>query len=68
MKPENETSKRGESKYAKKRASGNMMYGPGCCGHTVSEEQLVRARRAAYDEQRIARFNALVKRYEGDRA
>ena len=24
----------GDSKYARKVKAGNMMYGPGCCGHT----------------------------------
>jgi hypothetical protein len=30
------TRSNGKSKYAAKRASGNMMYGPGCCGHSYA--------------------------------
>lgn len=29
-----------ESKYAKKRRSGNMMYGPGCGANKVTEQQV----------------------------
>lgn len=33
-----------KSKYAEKRESGNMMYGPGCCAHTVQITDAVRER------------------------
>lgn len=41
-----------ESKYAKKRNSGKMMYGPGCCAHTIGEKQIrdARARARGYAE------------------
>lgn len=28
------------SKYAEKKARGNMMYGPGCCAHSLTTEQM----------------------------
>lgn len=28
-----------KSKYAEKKARGNMMYGPGCCAHSLTPEQ-----------------------------
>ena len=33
------TEGKGDSKYAIKRASGKMMYGPGCCGHGTRRKQ-----------------------------
>lgn len=36
-----------QSHYAKKRASGNMMYGPGCCAHTVTQSQIEAAKKRA---------------------
>lgn len=37
-----------QSKYATKRESGKMMYGPGCCANKMSDGQLAsaKARRA----------------------
>lgn len=29
-----------KSKYAEKRESGRMMYGPGCCAHKVTNAQV----------------------------
>lgn len=34
-----------ESKYAKKKAAGNQMYGPGCCGNKLTPEQMASMRR-----------------------
>ena len=28
-----------KSKYARKRAAGNQMYGPGCCAHKIRTSQ-----------------------------
>lgn len=36
-----------ESKYAKKKASGKQLYGPGCCAHSVTPAEIVRAQRHA---------------------
>jgi hypothetical protein len=36
-----------ESKYAKKRTSNKMMYGPGCCAHTVTDTDVRRAKEEA---------------------
>ena len=33
--------------YAAKRESGNMMYGPGCCAHSVTQAQMNAARAQA---------------------
>lgn len=41
------TEQKNESKYAKKRASGRQMYGPGCCTHKVTSAQVERAAEAA---------------------
>lgn len=35
------------SKYGKKRASGKMMYGPGCCAHHISQAEVDKARQRA---------------------
>jgi len=40
-------STRKESKYGQKRTSGKMMYGPGCCAHTISADQVRKAKEEA---------------------
>ena len=40
-------SDRKKSRYAEKRAKGNMMYGPGCCGHTITPERIEKAKETA---------------------
>lgn len=37
----------GKSAYAIKRASGNQMYGPGCCAHGVTQAQIEKRRAEA---------------------
>lgn len=37
----------GKSRYADKVKSGTQMYGPGCCAHKVSSEQMAATRRRA---------------------
>lgn len=34
-----------KSKYAEKRDRGGMMYGPGCCGHSLTPERMAAIRR-----------------------
>lgn len=53
------------SHYARKRASGKMMYGPGCCAHSITDEQLARSREAAEKRRRRERFDAIVAKAEG---
>lgn len=57
---------KGTSKYAEKKNSGRMMYGPGCCAHTVSVSQIeaarVRMRQRERDEAQYKR-----ERYAHDR-
>jgi len=36
-----------ESRYAKKRKRGRMLYGPGCCAHDRTPEQMRSIRTAA---------------------
>lgn len=50
-----------KSKYARKRASGRQMYGPGCCAHSVTNEQVERRRREADKARRLERFDFLVR-------
>lgn len=38
------SAQRQKSKYATKRDSGKQMYGPGCCGHKLTLQQLDRYR------------------------
>jgi hypothetical protein len=38
------------SRYGQKRASGKMMYGPGCCAHSISAEQVRKARERAHEQ------------------
>lgn len=40
-----------KSRYAEKRQSGRMMYGPGCCGHSVTPAQLMANRRRVAKER-----------------
>lgn len=40
-------SDRKKSKYATKKERGNMMYGPGCCAHGISQAQMDRTRENA---------------------
>lgn len=44
-----------KSKYAEKRERNNMMYGPGCCAHTVTPAQIQEAKRIARYEGRVTR-------------
>lgn len=48
-----------KSRYATKRDSGQMMYGPGCCAHTVTDAQIAAAKRNARErlerEEKAAR-------------
>lgn len=41
-----------KSKYAAKRDSGRMMYGPGCCGNSIPMEKIREARAKARREGR----------------
>lgn len=43
------------SKYGKKVAEGNQMYGPGCCANKVSPAQIAAAKKRAWDEGRMQR-------------
>jgi hypothetical protein len=38
---------KGESRYAKKVAAGNQMYGPGCCAHRITDAQMAARRNEA---------------------
>lgn len=44
----------GRSSYGQKRASGNMMYGPGCCAHKVTPERIAAAKREAHERGHFA--------------
>lgn len=33
-------SERAKSRYAQKKDGGNQMYGPGCCGHKLTQKQV----------------------------
>ena len=46
-----------KSKYATKRESGKMMYGPGCCGHKISDEKIAAMKRAAASARRFDSAN-----------
>lgn len=37
-----------QSKYAQKRNLGRQMYGPGCCAHRISIEQVTANRRRVH--------------------
>lgn len=37
-----------KSKYAEKKARGRMMYGPGCCAHSLTKDQMWSIRRANF--------------------
>lgn len=37
----------GKSRYKTKQEAGNQLYGPGCCAHTVSEQQVRKAKENA---------------------
>lgn len=50
-----EQTKGRESKYAKKVAEGNQMYGPGCCAHKVTPAQIAAAKKRAAEEERLLR-------------
>ncbi len=52
--PREDSAPSGQSPYGKKRASGNMMYGPGCCAHKVSPEQIAKAKQAARERGHFA--------------
>lgn len=39
--------RQGKSRYAAKRERNDMMYGPGCCAHSVSAAQITAARQRA---------------------
>jgi hypothetical protein len=56
------------SHYARKRASGKMMYGPGCCAHFVSDEQVARSKQAAVERRRRERFDRIVDAAQGSDA
>lgn len=55
----------GRSKYATKVASGNQLYGPGCCAHTRTAEQIAKGKAeaakrghfAGYYSQKPAEFD-----------
>lgn len=49
-----------KSRYQTKRESGKMLYGPGCCAHTVTVAQVEAAKRAAEKRHRVERFDAIV--------
>lgn len=42
-----QNSEKRESKYAKKKRRDKMMYGPGCCAHSVTAAQIQAAKDAA---------------------
>lgn len=44
-----------KSKYAAKRASGQMMYGPGCCAHdrVITEADRIRFAAMRYENERF---------------
>jgi hypothetical protein len=42
--------RQGKSRYAAKKEQGDMMYGPGCCAHTVSAAQVAAAKQRARSE------------------
>lgn len=46
----------GKSKYARKVKAGNQMYGPGCCGHRIKDEQIAAARRNARESGFITHY------------
>lgn len=56
--------KRPKSRYAVKRASGKMMYGPGCCGHSLSQKAIDDAKRDGEIRRRMERFDSIVRRAE----
>ena len=37
----------GKSRYADKQRRGEQMYGPGCCAHGITSEQMAATRRRA---------------------
>lgn len=41
------TGERKKSSYAMKKSRGNMMYGPGCCAHTITAAQIQAAKEEA---------------------
>lgn len=41
----------GKSRYADKVKKGEQMYGPGCCAHRISNEQLAAVRRRARENE-----------------
>ena len=45
--------RQGKSSYAAKREQNNMMYGPGCCAHKVTPQQIAAARQRAREEGRL---------------
>lgn len=49
--------RKGASRYAAKVKSGNMMYGPGCCGHRIKvrSEDIPNARRLRGEEESKAK-------------
>ena len=47
------SSRQGKSHYAAKRDRGDMMYGPGCCAHKVTSQQIAAAKQKAREEGRL---------------
>lgn len=43
----------GASRYKAKVDAGNQMYGPGCCGHKITQQRIEAAREEAIREGRI---------------
>lgn len=50
------TAERAKSKYAQKRESGKMMYGPGCCAHKTVITQEIRDKWRAKRDERDAQL------------
>lgn len=57
-----------KSKYATKRASGNMMYGPGCCAHdrviTPADRERFAELRRENERPRPANYSSYAPRRE----
>lgn len=51
------------SRYAEKRDSGQMMYGPGCCAHTITDSQIAKAKA---DAEKRGHFRARPVFFEPD--
>lgn len=47
-------SDRKKSRYAEKKDSGKQMYGPGCCGHSITAGAIEKVKQAARDRRHFA--------------